>query len=158
MDRKLFLAAMKKEVFLAIAIGFALGLVITFGIWTANKSLATMNKGVAPTPTVTVADPKVTPKATPAATAQTGLAIDVPADEAFTNSNTTAITGRASANATIVIAYEGDEQIVLADGSGNFTANIALIAGYNQITVTAFDAAGKSVSQTLIVTYSTATI
>ncbi|MCJ7829738.1 hypothetical protein MUP50_01460, partial [Patescibacteria group bacterium] len=30
---------MKKEILIAIIIGFVLGLVITFGIWTANKSL-----------------------------------------------------------------------------------------------------------------------
>ena len=30
---------MKKEILIAILIGFILGLIITFGIWTANKSL-----------------------------------------------------------------------------------------------------------------------
>ncbi len=40
---------MRKEVLVAIIIGFGLGLVITFGIWTANKALKTAAPPTPPT-------------------------------------------------------------------------------------------------------------
>ena len=38
---RLYFSLVKKEVLIAIIIGFGLGLVITFGIWTANRALKT---------------------------------------------------------------------------------------------------------------------
>lgn len=150
---------MKKEVFLAIAIGFALGLVITFGIWTANKSIASIKTtDVSPTPTEEITG-STTPQGTdePEPTSTT-LTISEPEDELLTNKNTIVVAGKAPANATVAIIYEGDEQIVIADASGAYTATVNLIAGYNVITVTSFDATGAEASQSRTVTYSTAAI
>ena len=155
---------MKKEVILAIAIGFALGLVITFGIWTANKSLASLDTNT-PTPTPTLITISGTPQPTavqPTATQVTSnslLTITAPEDELLTNKNSVTVTGKATAGASVTIAYENNkQQIVVADASGNFTANVDLIAGYNIISVTAFDANGNESNQTITVTYSTAAI
>ncbi len=149
---------MKKEVLLAISIGFILGLIITFGIWTANKSLAGIKKPTAtPTPTVAAEN---TPAAnvTAAPTNTSGLVITTPEDESFTSKNTTTVSGKTTPNATVVILYEGDSDTLLADAQGNFSNDISLIAGFNTITVSSFDASGTKTSQTIIVTYSTAKI
>ncbi len=148
---------MKKEVLLAISIGFALGLVITFGIWTANKSLAGLKSKnpESPTPMQTVL---ASPAAKPTTAPTTGLTITSPEDETFTNKNSITISGKATPSARVVILYEGDYDILLADASGNFTDDIALIAGFNSITVSAFDAAGAESTQELVITYSTAKI
>ncbi len=154
---------MKKEVFLAIAIGFALGLVITFGIWTANKSLANMTKSDDSTPSAKVSDdnPRVSPTSTPNNTASNNtalLTITAPDDEAFSSTNSVTVSGKTFAGATVVLTYEGEEQVVVADSSGNFSATVDLIAGYNQITATAFDKTGQTASQSITVTYSSAKI
>jgi len=149
---------MKKEVFLAISIGFALGLVITFGIWTANKSLASIKNAPTPTPTTGSATaPTPESQTTPAQNAAT-LNITSPADEAFVAKSTLTVTGKATPGATIVLLFENDDDIVLADAQGNFSSDITLIPGYNNISVSSFDAQGAKLTQAFVVTYSTAKI
>lgn len=153
---------MKKEVFLAITIGFVLGLIITFGIWTANKSL----KNLPQTKTVATATPAPTqpstsgnPNPQPTSTPNTsGLIISQPVDEALVSTDTITLTGKAAASATIVVFAETGEQITTADSTGNFTTSVKLEGGYNQIKVTAFDNNGNMSSQSLLVTYSTSKI
>lgn len=149
---------MKKEVFLAIAIGFALGLVITFGIWTANKSLknAPAVAKASPTP-ATQTSVLPTPASQPSAQ-NLSLSITSPEDEALVNTDTVSLTGKTSPNALVAIMYEDEQQITQADARGEFSATIDLIAGYNNISVTAFDSEGKDTTQSVVVTYTTAKI
>ena len=142
---------MKKEVILAIAIGFALGLVITFGIWTANKSLKNLPQ---PSPTST----SLTPAPTPNQTTNNQLTITSPEDELLTSSDTVTVSGKAAAGSTVVITSEDAEKVVPVDASGNFTSVVDLISGSNIITVFAYDPTGNESSQSLTVTYSTAKI
>lgn len=151
---------MKKEVFLAISIGFILGLVITFGIWTANKSLKNLPAGIPASPTPSSSTPdagEVTPAPQPAANLLP-LTISSPIDEALLDKNTVSVVGKTQAGATIALISETGEQILTADSSGNFSADITLEGGYNLISITAYDKDGHSTSQTLTVTYTTAKI
>lgn len=150
---------MKKEVLLAISIGFGLGLVITFGIWTANKSLATLKKN-SPTPTPLASTQPTGEVGTPTAApiANTALTLTSPADETFSSKSSVTVSGKTTPGATVVILYEGDDDVVLADASGNFTDDIDLITGFNNISVSAFDKSGNETNQNVIVTYSTAKI
>lgn len=148
---------MKKEVFLAITIGFVLGLIITFGIWTANKSLKGLSsqKQIAQSPTPS---PKtVTPTTQPLANALP-LSITTPDDESVTNTPKTTLSGMTLPNSVVAMTFEGGEQILESDSTGNFSIDIDLEGGYNHIQVTVFDKTGNSTSQTLIVTYTTAKI
>lgn len=154
------LAPMKKEVFLAIAIGFALGLVITFGIWTANKSLKNLPSGDKPTPTPPTIDatPIPSPSSSPTSAQNSALTILSPADEALVNANKVTVTGKASPDATVSVQGEDGSQIVLADSKGDFSVSVNLVAGYNLIRVTAYDKSGNMTENSLTVTYSTASI
>ncbi len=147
---------MKKEVFLAIAIGFALGLVITFGIWTANKSLKNL-PSAKPTPTPeTVA---VTPTPTSASqTAQTSLTLSSPSDEALVTTNKVTVVGKASPQAVVVILSEDGQQIITADAKGEFTTAVTLVPGYNSLRVQAYDPDGNMSESNAVVTYTTAKI
>lgn len=149
---------MKKEVFLAIFIGFILGLVITFGIWTANKSLQKM----ANQPDNTVADASIETSPTPIPdnpiSNTISLTISTPEDEFLTNSNTLKVTGKTLANAVVAIMSETGEVLVQADINGLFSADVSLEGGYNLITVTATDDQGNSSTQSLTVTYTTSKI
>lgn len=148
---------MKKEVFLAIGIGFALGLVITFGIWTANKSLRQLQPTPSPLPSPFLSPPPAgeAPQATPL---QLTLTVTSPQDEAVVNTSTVVLAGRTAGGATVVATYENGEQLVEADANGAFSLQVKLIAGYNTISVSAFDGEGNEVSETLTVTYTTAKI
>ena len=140
---------------MAIVIGFALGLIITFGIWTANKSLKALpsNKQTSPTPEAVMASPTTT-----AASASISLSLTQPADESLVNSNKVTVTGKTAAGAVVVITDEDNQQIITADDQGNFSKEISLIAGYNEILITAYDKNGNKAEQSVVVTYSTAKI
>ena len=139
---------MKKEIIIAIVIGFALGLLITFGIWTANKAIK--NK-----PTPTEETELFTPiEPTPTA-AEFSLTIISPEDDSLINTSKVELKGSTVANAVIVIAEENGEKIIEADEEGSFATELALIAGTNEIKITAFNSEGDEVSQTLSLVYST---
>ena len=150
---------MKKEVLVAIGVGFGLGLVITFGIWTANKSLKQLGApkiAASPLPAKTVPSP--TPVVDVPKTIS-DLTITSPENDALVNKSALTVTGKFLPKSAITITYEDDETIVETDASGNFSADIVLIGGYNTIVVTGIDlSTGVESSQTLIVTYTTAKI
>ena len=149
---------MKKEVFLAVAIGFGLGLVITFGIWTANKSLKDAQQAQpSPTPEPT-STPITSVSPTPSSPITLTLTVTSPEDESLVNKDTVTVTGKTAAGSSVAIVSETGEQIVTADESGNFTADVELEGGYNNLTITAFNSAGNSNSQTLTITYTTAKV
>ena len=143
---------MRKEVLIAIIIGFSLGLVITFGIWTANKAI----KQTAPNQqeeSTQAEQPTQIP--TPASI---GLQILSPEDNSLVNQEKIIISGKASLAGTIIILYENGEKIIDSDSSGNFSAEIILISGENEIIVTAYDEAGNEISKSITIIYSTAQI
>lgn len=147
---------MKKEVFLAITIGFALGLIITFGIWTANRSLKNAKMKVTPEPTPSE---EITASPTPTSQPTSKLTITSPLDESLVSTGSVVLTGTTDPKSIVAITYENDkQQIVVADDTGNFTATIDLVAGYNTINVTSVDKDGKQTTKSIIVTFSTAKI
>lgn len=153
---------MKKEVFLAISIGFILGLVITFGIWTANKSLKNLPQASGPTPTsISATSSPDSPTSTPPpdlSAPKLPLSITAPADESLVTRSALTLSGKTTAGAAVSITFEKGEQVVEADTTGSFTTDITLEGGYNLITVTALDKTGNSTTQKLTVTFTTAAI
>jgi len=141
---------MKKEVLIAIIIGFALGLVITFGIRTANKAL----KETAPKQEaqVEIEEPAPTP------TAGLLLTITSPEDNSISDQETIEVSGKTSTEAVVVILYPKGEKILEADEKGNFSTEISLAGGNNEIEISAHDLEGNDASQVLTVIYSTAEI
>ncbi len=154
---------MKKEVFLAIIIGFGLGLIITYGIWIANKSLKDLPKNTASkessSPT-TAPNPTSSPTDSSNQTPSSGinLSISSPENESLVTNNTVTITGTTTAGATIAILHEKGELLIEADPSGNFSSDLVLEGGYNLITLTAHDSTGNQISKNLMLTYTTSKI
>ncbi len=148
---------MKKEVFLAIAIGFALGLVITFGIWTANKSLKNL-PSTKPTPTPETVSVTPTPASTTQATQTSTLTLASPVDEALVTTAKVTVSGKTSPQAAVVILSEDNQQIVSADAKGEFTTSVNLVPGYNFLRVQAYDPDGNMTEASAVVTYTTAKI
>ncbi len=141
---------MRKEVLIDIIIGFGLGLVITFGIWTANKAL----KESAPENTAPVEETKVTP--TPSSSLE--LVIVSPENNIISEKEIVEISGQTSSKAIIAITYPEGEKLLEADEDGNFSTEISLIGGDNLIKISAFNDQGDEATKTLTVVYSTAEI
>jgi len=142
---------MRKEVLIAIIIGFGLGLVITFGIWTANRAL----KESAPSqeaPFEEIAE------ATPTPAAEVVLTITNPEDHSISDQEEITVAGQSLPEAIIVIIYEEGEKILEADENGHFETEIVLVGGDNEIEISAYDLDGNEVTQTLTVVYTTAEI
>jgi len=147
---------MKKEVLLAIIIGFGLGLLITFGVWKANKAL----KEVAPKkqlPSQETQEEEKTPSPT-LAPPQLSLVITSPEDNSIVSKEKVNISGKTPWRATVVIIYEEGEKIIETDENGNFSTEITLVSGANEIIVSAYDEDSNEVTKTLNLVYSTAEI
>jgi hypothetical protein len=147
---------MKKEVLLAIIIGFGLGLIITFGFWQANKAL----KEVAPKQQLPPQQAQEEEKALPPTPSASllSLVITFPEDNSIINKEKINISGKTSSGATVIITYEEGEKIIEADENGNFSTEITLVGGANEITVSAYDEEGNEATKTLNLVYSTTEI
>lgn len=144
---------MKKEILIAIIIGFILGLVITFGIWTANKSLQESSQ------TQTTGNNESQPIVTETTEeGQISLIISSPENNALVNQEKIEIVGQTVAQATVIILYEEGQEVFQSDEKGEFTQEITLVGGANEIKITAFDEEGNETNKTLNLVYSSAEI
>ncbi|MBI4035016.1 MAG: hypothetical protein HY381_01305 [Candidatus Chisholmbacteria bacterium] len=137
---------MKKEVLLAIVIGFSLGLVITFGIYTARKALREK------TPPLPTPSPQSQPQ--PAHT----LTITSPENETLHNQETITLSGTTTPGSLVTILTPEAEILVYASEFGQFQSDISLTGGINEITIIALTPDGLKAEQALTLVYSTATI
>lgn len=138
---------MKKEVLVAIISGLILGLIVTFGIFTANRSLEKQKQ-----------QSQTEASESPAASdtlINKSLTIIYPYPNALVDQPDLEISGIAWPNAVIAIITEDDEIILTANQEGAFVHSIKLIKGFNELTIIAADEVNESHSQNLIVTYST---
>jgi hypothetical protein len=146
---------MKKEILIAIVIGFILGLVITFGIWTANKSLQENNN----TPKAQENENQpIVSQNSQTTEEKISLTITSPQNNLLLDQEKVEIIGKTSPSANVVILFEDGEEIIQADGQGDFKEEIILNGGVNEITVTAIDQSGNEISKVLNLVYSTAQI
>ena len=135
---------MKKEVLIAIIVGFSLGLIITFGIYRAQKSLSER------------AESKNTDQNTTQieSTANISLSITQPEDGSITNKDTITIGGISKKNALITIISPEDHKSVQADELGNFSVEFSLDVGENQIHISSFSDDNTKQEKTISVVYS----
>lgn len=139
---------MKKEVILAIVIGFAIGLLITFGIYTARTALENAPSNPSP-------QPSTSPQTSDT---QSTLTITTPANEALVDTATIPLEGSTTPEAIITIITPQGQQIITTDSAGDFATEIELAGGSNEIVISAFTKEGTKTETTLTVVYSTAEI
>jgi hypothetical protein len=142
---------MKKEVIIAIIAGLILGLIITVGIYTANRSLnAQKNKKI------TQSQPL--PTAIPNAASEKSLNITSHENFDLVDEPQVAISGVAWPKAVVALLSEKDSQMTEADEEGIFSFTTTLIKGFNEITLIAADDTATTKTQNLVLTYSTTAI
>lgn len=147
---------MRKEVIFAIILGFALGLIITLGIWQANKAIKDQQVQKAGEEDVTTTPAKESLPNTQ--TLPFSLTIVKPEDESLVSTDKTTVSGTTEPGAQVVVIGEKSEEILEADENGIFSTEIGLVSGTNEITVTAYSNNGDEVTKTILVVYSTSEI
>lgn len=139
---------MKKDVVVAILVGFLLGVVVAL---TASNLPKIIGENLKKSKALPIVSP--TPLAT--STSILEFAVEEPKDESVSDSKTLSITGLTRPNQTVVLASETDHDVLTADSSGRFASKLDLIEGVNRIYITVYDAAGNSAAKTLNIYYTT---
>lgn len=137
---------MRKEVIIAILLGLSLGLVVTFGIWTANQ--AVKEKKTEQTVQVVQTSPSPSPRAE--------LVISSPENNIVVDKNKIEIAGRTASESVIAIFSEEYEAFTQADEEGFFSTTLPLAKGSNKITVTSIDKLDQEEEENLMIVYTTA--
>jgi hypothetical protein len=128
---------MKKEVIIAVAIGLAMGLVITFGVYRVKKAVIST-----PNSQVVGGASQQEPSSI-----QSVLALHNPVDGSVQTNTDISITGTTYPNTYVVIFVNDDEVITLSDDTGNFSVKTKLSDGPNLITVIVTQTNGQTFSE-----------
>lgn len=144
---------MRKEIIIAIIVGFALGLVITFGIYTANRALKQQKNPEANTSSIITESP-----APPSPSPELLLEISEPENNLVVTKNKITVSGRTESEAGIAILAEGYENLVQADAQGVFTDDVPLIPGSNEIKIVSVYKNSEKKEKILTIVYTTAKI
>lgn len=155
---------MFKELILAIALGGLLGFGITGGYLAINKKNPSTsnitNNTISPTPSpISSLTSKLISSPVPTITSQISdkkLTIDSPADESVITSSQTTLKGSTIPGSQIIITTADKIYYTTAENSGNFSYDLNLNSGTNQIQVDAITPTDDTFTQKLLITYSTA--
>lgn len=138
---------MKKEVFIAIIIGFIIGLLITFGIVTAQQSLKKSSLNQNPSQSTQVSpSPQNNPN-------PQNIIISSPENGQLVDQDVVIITGTTTPQSLIAIMGTKDYTTTPSDEQGNFSAEIRLQEGANQITIKAYDQSGIESQEEITIIY-----
>ena len=142
---------MRREVVIAIVLGFVLGLLITGGIWWTTKSPQTDISDQS-------SDVSLTPSPTEFLSKEIPLKISEPKNESIVETASVKLKGETLPRAVVVIIYPEGESIVEADNEGDFEGTVTLKGGANEIKVTVYDEKGSKREEIITLVYSTAEI
>ncbi|PIR61641.1 MAG: hypothetical protein COY81_01455 [Candidatus Pacebacteria bacterium CG_4_10_14_0_8_um_filter_43_12] len=136
---------MKKEVLIAILIGFGLGLTITYSIYRLRTAMEdkpqTIEEIVSTTPS-------------PSADTQSMLAILTPADGSIQTEKTATVAGSTFANAFVVLFVNNTDYTQTSDESGNFSFEVKLDDGSNVLKAHVLNENGEVVTKESVVVVS----
>ncbi|KKQ25962.1 MAG: hypothetical protein US62_C0017G0014 [Candidatus Woesebacteria bacterium GW2011_GWA1_37_8] len=126
---------MRKELLIAIVVGLLFGLIIGFGIWRANSAI---NKDQISTESTSNYDEKTTDTKIqePTQTESKDLVVSAPLEYDVLTQNPVVITGLTTGNTNVIISTEVKDYIVTSKPGGDFTAEVQLSPGLNQILIT----------------------
>lgn len=140
---------MKKEVWLAIFLGLMVGILISLGIYIANRALKTKRLSSNIPQTTSLSSPLPSPSS---------LIINEPENNLVFKVNEATISGQAKPEATIAILAENQEDLLMADKQGFFSTKISLISGLNEIKIVAIDNNANQEEKIIQLVYSTTKI
>lgn len=136
---------MKKEVLIAVIVGFSLGLIITFGVYRAQKSIKERSNNQNATQESLLEDKNT----------DIPLSLTQPEDGSITDKDTITIGGITKKNAIVSVISPEDHKITQADELGNFSVEFSLDGGENQIQIKSFSDDETTQEKSISVVYST---
>lgn len=119
-----------------------MGLIIAFGVWRANVALSNRTNGASTT------------SQSPSPKPESSITLASPEDGAVLIESSVKISGLTKPNSYVVISSEDADYIVKAENPGAFESEIELIAGVNQLVISAFTENGDAVTTKLVLVYS----
>jgi hypothetical protein len=131
---------MKKEVIIAIIIGIGIGLVITFGIKTAQQSLSKELQNPQPEVVSTTSEINAVPSHS--------LLLVSPRDLSIIAADEIDISGSTTPFSLIGIISNSDQNTVMSDMQGNFSTTLSLVPGVNIIKATSITNTGEQAVET----------
>ncbi len=144
--------SMNKDAILATIIGLILGLSITAAFIFGPNLIKALPK--IPFPTISL--PKNTPKPVPQPTSTPNVfvvTITAPLEGAIEPKKDVVVSGMTETGATVVIGGPTDDDVVSAGEGGAYAGKVTASEGKNDITVTAYGAAGKQAQSTVTIYY-----
>lgn len=140
---------MRKEIVIVIFIGILIGAIVAFGVYTAQSAI---NQKQTSTPSDSQDPSSVIYQE------KHSLSIQEPQNGSVTDQENITLTGSTSSNSIIAIIAPENEYLFVADENGNFSIDINLIGGSNELSVSSFDQQGNKQTIELTVVYSTSQI
>lgn len=133
---------MRKEVFIAIVAGVIFGLVVALGIWKANSAFKN--------------DKTITTSSAPEKEDSISFDLSVlePQENDVITNTPYEVKGVTSPNVWVAISAENDDYTLLSTSSGEFSTEVDLVGGVNQIVITAFSHTGEKIVREIRVVYS----
>lgn len=139
---------MRKEILFAIIAGALFGAVLAFGIWRANVALK-------PEEPETVQEEIVSNDEIIDSITELKLTIAKPETYEVITKSPMQLNGATKPESWVVVSAEEEDYIFQPTDSGEFTQEVELTGGVNQIIINAYDGDGNFASQNLLVIYST---
>lgn len=136
---------MKKEVLIAIIAGISLGLIISFGIATAQRSLKKQSSALEIEPTIS---PQITPN-------QSSLFVNSPQPNAVVSESPFLVTGSTLPGSMVAIQNGSTYTSGVADAQGNFALSLNLSEGANLIVVSTYSESGQTDRTSFKIAYQT---
>lgn len=140
---------MRKEIFLAVIFGLMVGLIVTYGIYTANQALSQKQK------TNSSLSNSLTPSPFNEIEPELILSVSSPLDGVVVSEPEITVEGTTLPNAIVSIITDENEFIIEADENGIFQQSVELVKGANTIKVNSTDFNTSSPSKTIELVYST---
>lgn len=139
---------MRKEVTLAIIIGLILGLIITYGVYTANQATTPKNNLASGDNT------SATPAASVTPSPDTLFTLVSPTDGDIVDQNFATISGKLKVGSQMIVLSESEDLVVTPNTDGTFIQTVKLVTGANLIQITAVNGDIRQ-DQLLNIVYST---
>jgi hypothetical protein len=138
---------MKKDIIIAIILGFVTGSLVAAIILNFPYILSIVNKKKDTTAAV------IQPNIKKDSTALITLDILDPQDDSLAATKSMTIRGKTQKDNTVILEFDLNQDVTSASDDGNFTFPVNLNYGTNDILLTAYNQNGESVSKTVSVMY-----
>lgn len=141
---------MKKDVAIAISVGFASGALVSVLLLNLPSIISFIGKS-----REDIKNPFVSTNVSPTISTPASPLLDInaPSDNFVSADKSIPLSGKTDASNTIVLEYNLSQDVLTATGDGSFTFPLSLYPGSNEIIATVYNGNGESQSKTITILY-----